>query len=53
MKRHKKYQNKEIKKLVTKAELKAGQDKIVKLQTYDSSLFIGQGYFNNDTAQLY
>ena len=29
----------EIKKLATKAELKAEQDKIVKLQTYDLSLF--------------
>ena len=24
-----------------------------KLQTFDSSLFIGQSYFNNDGAQLY
>ena len=29
----------EIKKLATKAELKAEQDKIVKLQTYDLDLF--------------
>ena len=43
----------EIKPLATKAELKAEQDKIVKLQTYDSSLFIGQSYFSNDGAQLY
>ena len=43
----------EIKTLAVKAELKAEQDKIVKLQTYDSSLFIGQSYFNNDGAQLY
>ena len=43
----------EIKKLATKAELKAEQGKIVKFQTYDSSLFIGQSYFNNDGAQLY
>ena len=35
----------EIKKVATKAELKAGQDEIVKLQTYDLSLFIGQSYF--------
>ena len=42
-----------IKTLATKAELKAEQNKIVKLQIYDSSLFIGQSYFNNDTAQLY
>ena len=32
----------EIKRLVTKAELRAEQAKIVKLQTYDLSLFIGQ-----------
>ena len=43
----------EIKKLPTKAELKAKQDKIVKLQTYDLNLFICQGYFVNDEAQLY
>ena len=24
-----------------------------KIQTFDSSLFIGQSYFNNDGAQLY
>ena len=34
-------------------ELKAEQDKIVKLQTYDLSLFIGRSYFINDEAQLY
>ena len=38
----------EIKTLATKAELKAEQDKIVKLQTYDLSLCIGQSYFVND-----
>ena len=38
----------EIKTLATKAELKVEQDKIVKLQTYDLSLFIGQNYFRND-----
>ena len=36
-----------VKKLAAKAELKAEQDKLVKLQTYDLSLFIGQSYFNN------
>ena len=40
-------------KLATKAELKAEQDKRVKLQTYDLSLFIGQSYFVSDGAQLY
>ena len=33
--------------------MKAEQDKIVKLETYDSSLFTGPSYFNNDGAQLY
>ena len=26
---------------------------MIKLQTFDSNLFIGQSYFNNDGAQLY
>ena len=43
----------EIKTLATKAELKEKQDKIVKLQTYDLSLFTGQIYFANDGAQPY
>ena len=43
----------EITTLATKAELKAEQDKMVKLQTYDLSLFIGQGYFINDGSQNY
>ena len=37
----------------TKAELRAEQDKIIKLQTYDLSPFIGQSYFANDGAELY
>ena len=41
------------KKLATKAELKAEQDKIVTRQIYDLSLFTGQSYFNNDGAQIY
>ena len=41
----------EIKSLATKAELKADKDKIVKLQAYDLSLFIG--YFVNDGAWNY
>ena len=32
----------EITKLATKTELKANQGKIIKFQTYDLSLFIGQ-----------
>ena len=43
----------EIKELATQAELKAEQDKLVKLQTYDLSLSIGQSHFVNDEAQLY
>ena len=42
----------EIKLLATKVELKAEQDKIVKLETYDLSLFIGQRYFVNDGLHL-
>ena len=34
-------------KIATKAELKVEQDKIVTLQTYDSSLFTGPSYFIN------
>ena len=37
----------------TKAESKAEEDKLVKLQTYDLSDFIGQTYFNNGGAHLY
>ena len=40
----------EIKALATKPELKSEQDQIVKLQTFDLSLFIGQSYFNNHGA---
>ena len=43
----------EIKALPKKVELKAEQDKIVKIETYDLSLFIGQSYFNNDGSQNY
>ena len=41
------------KKIKTKAKVKAEEVEIVKLQTYDLSLFIGQSYFNSDGAQLY
>ena len=44
--------NQQKKKLATKTELKAGQDKIVKLQTYDQRS-IDQSYFVNDGTQLY
>ena len=43
----------EIEKLAKKTELKAEQDKIVKLKTYDLNLFSGQKYFVNNRAQLY
>ena len=33
--------------LATKAELKAEQDKIVNLQTYDSSPFVGQSFISD------
>ena len=52
MQRYKKIFNKKIEKSATKPELKAMQDKIVKLQIYDSSLFIGQSYFINDGSQI-
>ena len=29
------------------------ENEFKKLQTFDSSLFIGQSYFNNDGSQLY
>ena len=42
-----------IKKSAMKAELKAEEDKIIKIQTFDLSLFIGQSYFRNDETLLY
>ena len=45
---------KETKILSIKTELKAEQDsKIVKLQAYDLTLFIGQSYFFSDGASFY
>ena len=41
------------KKMATKRELKAEQDKIVKLQTCGLSLFIDPSYFITDRAQNY
>ena len=43
---NKKVTSNKTKHLLVKNELK-------KLQTFDSSLFIGQSYFNNNGAQLY
>ena len=45
--------DKKIATLATKAELKAEEDKIEKLQTYDSSLLIAQSYFGNDGSQKF
>ena len=39
--------------LVTKAELKTEQDKIVRLQTFDSSYFCGKSHFEDDVTQSY
>ena len=44
---------KETKTLAKKAELKAEQDKIVKLQIHGLNVFINQSYFANDGAQHY
>ena len=45
--------DKKIVTLATKTELKSGQYKIVKLQAFDSSYFIGTRYFENDGTQNY
>ena len=37
-----------IKKTATTAELKAEQDKITKLQTYNFSYFLGKNFFGNN-----
>ena len=46
-------QEKKIATLVTKAELKAEQDKIVKLRAFDSSYFSDKSHFKNDGDQNY
>ena len=43
----------EIKTLAAKAELKAEQDKIAKIQTFDLSLFFDNGHFEDDGTQDY
>ena len=45
------YLHEKIKTLATKTELKTEKDKIEKLQTYDSSLFVDQSYFMNNGSQ--
>ena len=39
--------------LATKADLKAEQDKIIKLQAFDSSYFRGKSHFEDDGTQNY
>ena len=41
------------KKIATKTELKAEQDKVKNIQTYVSSLIVGQNYFGNNGTQNY
>ena len=38
--------------LATKAELKTEEDKIIKLQTFNSSYFCGKSHFENDGTQV-
>ena len=45
--------DKKIATLATKAELKAAQDKITKLQVFDSSYFRGKDHFKNNGTQNY
>ena len=43
--------NKKVATLATKAELKADQDKIVKLETNDLNYFLGKKFFGDDGSQ--
>ena len=43
--------NTKLATLAIKVELKAEQDKIVKLQTYDYSYFFGKIFFGEDSFQ--
>ena len=45
--------NKKVATLATKAELKAEQDKIIKLEAFDSSYFCGKSHFEDDETQNY
>ena len=40
-----------LKTLATKVELKAEQDKIVKLETHDLSYFLGKNFLGDDSFQ--
>ena len=45
--------DKKLPTLATKADLKAEQDKIVKLQVFDSSYFCGKIHFEDDGTENY
>ena len=45
--------NKKIATLTSKAELKAEQDKIIRLQAFHSSYFCGKSHFEDDGTQNY
>ena len=47
------YVDKKIATLAAKAELKSGQDKILKLTAFDSSCFRGKNHFEDDGIQNY
>ena len=47
------YLDKKIETSAAKAELKTEQNEIVRLQTYDLSLFIAQRYYFNDGSQSF
>ena len=44
---------KKVATLATKSELKANQDKIIKLQAFDSSYFCDKNHFEDDGTQNY
>ena len=44
---------KKVAALETKVALKAEQDKIMKLQAFDSSYFQGKSHFEDDATQNY
>ena len=45
--------DKKVAALATKAELKTEQDKIIKLQAFDSSYYRGKSHFKDDGTQNY
>ena len=45
--------NKKLATIAIKPELKAEQDKIVKLQAFDSNYFPGKSHFEDDDKQNY